>query len=378
MSRTNTVTHQDTMVDLEMQPCTSRAETAITSIYTDSRATTAVSADTETESKEPPTISLKEAEAEAAALAQREINHNITEPLQNYQRGYPLLAAFQSSESSFSIYRSFDYLHSRVILDLQDELRHLEEGLSELDKRDYAQPERRKCVTSRSHDLKAAKRKGLTCSERSTLLGTIREKLVNYDEIMIKMRELNAFQRPSKRDYRSLRTWFYNIKPLGHQSEGLFVKRKEDLITLRHGREWAGFDGWIEDCVRKLPKTWSRWLFTTPEQREKTDDKNILFYSPARIERLVGLIITFIIFILLVLPVVAMYKLTSVGDRNSTFDAVGILVVFTLLFSAAMSLLTKAKRHELFAASAAYCAVLVVFISNFGNDGTSFGGGRAG
>jgi hypothetical protein len=73
-----------------------------------------------------------------------------------------------------------------------------------------------------------------------------------------------------------------------------------------------------------------------------------------------------------------MYKLTSVGDRNSTFDAVGILVVFTLLFSAAMSLLTKAKRHELFAASAAYCAVLVVFISNFGNDGTSFGGGRAG
>ena len=60
-----------------------------------------------------------------------------------------------------------------------------------------------------------------------------------------------------------------------------------------------------------------------------------------------------------------MYKLTCIGDRNSTFDAVGILVVFTLLFSAAMSLLTKAKRHELFAASAAYCAVLVVFISNF-------------
>ena len=71
---------------------------------------------------------------------------------------------------------------------------------------------------------------------------------------------------------------------------------------------------------------------------------------------------------LLVLPVVAMYELTAVGDRNSTFDAVGILVVFTLLFSAAMSLLTKAKRHELFAASAAYCAVLVVFISNFSND----------
>ena len=79
------------------------------------------------------------------------------------------------------------------------------------------------------------------------------------------------------------------------------------------------------------------------------------------------MIITLVIFILLVLPVVAMYEITSVGNHKTTFDAVGILVVFTLLFSAAMSLLTKAKRHELFAASAAYCAVLVVFISNFGS-----------
>ena len=95
----------------------------------------------------------------------------------------------------------------------------------------------------------------------------------------------------------------------------------------------------------------------------------MFYYSQTRIEKLVGLLLTLIIFALLVLPVVAMYKLTSIGDRNSTFDAVGILAVFTLLFSAAMSVLTKAKRHELFAASSAYCAVLVVFISNFNSAG---------
>ena len=88
-----------------------------------------------------------------------------------------------------------------------------------------------------------------------------------------------------------------------------------------------------------------------------------------------GIIITAIIFVLLILPVIGMYKLTEVGDAanpQSTFTAIGVLVVFTLLFSAAMSLLTKAQRHELFAASAAYCAVLVVFISNL--NGSSFGG----
>jgi hypothetical protein len=108
-------------------------------------------------------------------------------------------------------------------------------------------------------------------------------------------------------------------------------------------------------------------MFATKELREKTSDNCMFYYSQSRIEKLVGLIITLMIFVLLVLPVVAMYQLTSIGDRNSTFDAVGILVVFTLLFSAAMSLVTKAKRHELFGASAAYCAVLVVFISNFNN-----------
>ena len=69
-----------------------------------------------------------------------------------------------------------------------------------------------------------------------------------------------------------------------------------------------------------------------------------------------------------------MYHLTSTismdanapaATARNTFNAVGVLIVFTLLFSAAMSVLTKAARHEAFAASAAYCAVLVVFIGNF-------------
>jgi hypothetical protein len=132
-------------------------------------------------------------------------------------------------------------------------------------------------------------------------------------------------------------------------------------------------------------------FFRTPELQAKTTDKNISFYSSTRIDKLVNILITFVIFILLVIPVVTLYHLTStsaisnladltsengtvpasaVDDYNrDTFNAVGVLIVFTLLFSAAMSLLTKAARHELFAASAAYCAILVVFIGNFTGPG---------
>jgi hypothetical protein len=60
---------------------------------------------------------------------------------------------------------------------------------------------------------------------------------------------------------------------------------------------------------------------------------------------------------------------SSQANSRDTINAVGVLIVFTLLFSAAMSILTKAARHELFAASAAYCAILVVFIGNFTGPG---------
>ncbi|KAF1830723.1 hypothetical protein BDW02DRAFT_533424 [Decorospora gaudefroyi] len=304
------------------------------------------------------------------AEIEHEISSTITIPLQNYMRGYPLQAAFQSSESSWSIYRGFSYLHARVILELQDELRCLEERLKDEDEMDLENGYGTRLM-SRKDDLRQARKDGESESVRAQLIRKIRDKLVSYvqDEILAKARDLNAFQRPSKRDYRSFRTWFWNVKPLNYEPEEEYIKRKEDLVSLRHGREWSGFDGFIESCIRKLHCSLTQKLFATKELREKTDDKCLYYYSQSRIEKLVGLIITLIIFILLVLPVVSMYKLTSVGDRNSTFDAVGILVVFTLLFSAAMSLLTKAKRHELFAASAAYCAVLVVFISNFSNDG---------
>jgi len=303
------------------------------------------------------------------AMAQREITETITIPLQKYPRGYPLQAAFQASESGWSIYRSFNYLHSRVILDLQDELRCLEENLEEIDQ-ENSQKQR---VGSRKDDILHWRREKEE-SPRASIIETIRCKLVSYDEIVSKARDLNTFQRPSNRDYRSFRTWMWNRKPLSYEREEEFIKRREDLVSLRQGREWSGFDGLVESCLQKIHCRFTHRLFATKELRDKTNDEHVHYYSQSRVEKLVGLIVTVIIFILLVIPVVTMYKLTVIGHRNSTLDAVGILIVFTMLFSAAMSFLTNAKRHELFAAGATYCAVLVVFITNFNNSSNNANG----
>ncbi|KAF1813340.1 hypothetical protein P152DRAFT_395521 [Eremomyces bilateralis CBS 781.70] len=296
-----------------------------------------------------------------------DVDDTITRSLEDCPNGYPRLAAFLASEPNFSLYRGFGYLHARVLLELQSEIVALEQELDDIDEIHSETDGSNRRLISRGADVAAADREKEERT-RQDILRDIRTKLVEYDDMMIKSRELTSFQIPSQRNYRSVRAWIYNLQPLVEREQE-FIKRKEDIITTRQGREWSGFDGYVESMIRRLNCKLIRHIFCTRELREKTNDKHVNYYSASRVEKFVGIIITVIILILLVLPVVALYQMTSMRKKSSTIDAVGVLIVFTLLFSAAMSLLTKARRHELFAASAAYCAVLVVFISNFGNDG---------
>ncbi|KAF1934752.1 hypothetical protein EJ02DRAFT_167266 [Clathrospora elynae] len=328
------------------------------------------------------------------------VTENKTRKLEETPNGFPRLAAFQSSEPNFSLYRSFSYLHSRVLLDLQDEITTLEKELDEIDWDDFGdEPDR---LRSREIDIDAAGGEENTRNRR-VVLREIKDRLMDYDKVLIKARTLESFQKPSDRNYRSVRRYCHNTKPL-MDAEMDSIRSKEDIVSLHSGREWLTFDAGVEAMIgqmdhllQKVFKTKTPPLlkyFRTPEAQAKTSDEFIALYSSSRIDKVVNILITLVIFCLLVIPIILMYELTSTvshGDFDSTgtgtgsssglsiaaidtsnrdtFKAVGVLMVFTLLFSAAMSLLTKAARHELFAASAAYCAILVVFIGNFTGPG---------
>ena len=70
------------------------------------------------------------------------------------------------------------------------------------------------------------------------------------DEVLAKTRELTSLQRPSDRDYRSVKRWIQGNAPLVEDEEE-FIHCKEDLVTLRRGRECAGFDGFMEMLLQK-------------------------------------------------------------------------------------------------------------------------------
>lgn len=73
------------------------------------------------------------------------------------------------------------------------------------------------------------------------------------DEVLLRTKEMTALQRPSSRDYKSVVNWFEGHHPLV-QDEANYIRRKEDMITLRHGRECAGFDSLVERTLSRIDR----------------------------------------------------------------------------------------------------------------------------
>lgn len=71
------------------------------------------------------------------------------------------------------------------------------------------------------------------------------------DVFLLKCKEMVSLQRPSSRDYESVRTWFKDNQPIVQREEH-FIRRKEDMITLRSGRESAVFDSLVERCLSRV------------------------------------------------------------------------------------------------------------------------------
>ena len=77
------------------------------------------------------------------------------------------------------------------------------------------------------------------------------------------------------------------------------------------------------------------------------------YFTRSRINAFVTMIITSIILLLLVLPIWLLYHLSvTLNIERSNIVCIGVLLVSTLIFSAVLSLFTKARRHEILAASA--------------------------
>ena len=111
-------------------------------------------------------------------------------------------------------------------------------------------------------------------------------------------------------------------------------------------------------------------IFRSPEQKILSGTEEIELLSPARFDVLLRVVLTILAAALLLTPVVILFKNQPTSPSQlQQKGKLQILTVFffTLAFSASCSIFTKARRQEVFTATAAYCAVLVVFLGNTSN-----------
>ena len=111
-----------------------------------------------------------------------------------------------------------------------------------------------------------------------------------------------------------------------------------------------------------------QYFFRTPEQEITLGgETGIDLLSPYRLELLLRFILTVVAAALLLVPVFILFKLQPTKKTDVTArsrDQLIIILAFTLAFSVSFSIFTTAKRQEIFIATAAYCAVLVIFLGN--------------
>ena len=101
--------------------------------------------------------------------------------VEDHPVGYPRLAAYSDSDECFMILRRFGYLHQRLLLHRQDELRELEDTLSDMDKKDAKDPHRKQCLRSRDLD---EENRDLPGRDRIALLDQLEEKILKYGSLL--------------------------------------------------------------------------------------------------------------------------------------------------------------------------------------------------
>jgi len=139
-----------------------------------------------------------------------------------------------------------------------------------------------------------------------------------------------------------------------------YIRRNYDLVALGGDLEDSRLNGYVQDMFRLGPEKLWKAIFRSPIQKRLSDDKESRYYDKDRIDMFLRVIMTFIVTFLLMLPIF----LLSLLQQAAPFVRDAVILAATLAFAVLIAILTKARRSELFTATAAYCAVLVVFVTS--------------
>ncbi|KAL3483260.1 hypothetical protein BJX62DRAFT_231109 [Aspergillus germanicus] len=283
--------------------------------------------------------------------------------------GYNGYSSFLATDTDFCNFRRFDRLNIRVILALQDELVEIEESLAEIDRassrrdapdlnngsfRDDPQRVRADLVWEARHKLEEYSLEPHPSPFNLMLRIIYAHTSASTDRYICRYIKLRTRAPATEKDIKSLRNWHYNCKEAISEKESQYIE-KDDLFALIP-KERAP--------LRRLFERSSCFRFLALWQRKQAPTsllplhirKHVHYSSAERIDQFVTATTVFAGLVMIITPIWIL-AFTKAMVLQLTF-----ITIFILLFLALVSFGTNAKPYEALAATAAYSAILMVFL----------------
>ncbi|KAK1829171.1 hypothetical protein QBC39DRAFT_357310 [Podospora conica] len=265
--------------------------------------------------------------------------------------GFPALAKRLSTfpDHEGFVFRRFDRLSARNLLHLESKLAYLEWKLDQTDDQAAQSKDTETLRSIRTWEAfeENAKDKDRPENWRMRISDEIEVTLAKYQEALLRQHQIAALPEPEHRVLEVLqaRSWDNGQ----HLLAGLVAQRlgdsskRQDLVAVRGPTD--------KDLLSRLLQNY--WMFkTTPLTAEAE------YINEAHVAWAAASISTIAAAVLLIGAIIV---LRTVRDEKALL---GLMAMFMVLFATSVAVLTNAKRPEVFASTAAYAAVLVVFASS--------------
>ncbi|EPE28076.1 hypothetical protein GLAREA_04867 [Glarea lozoyensis ATCC 20868] len=276
--------------------------------------------------------------------------------------GYPKLACHMDAHPESSIYRRFGSLNHRNLLYLQAELVHLETQLLQLEHRDKHSQVGSSSIYSKDwYWLSCSAEDGN--SEQLQTVRIIRKKLKQYNDAVIQQSTIQNLPYPRAHALKVLWEWLRRpsmgnrgLVGLDHQiwgGEDSPANHNIDLLSLDATKNADVFSNWFSEKLL----VFYHIVIGSRFQRRVDIESGVCSYQGHIIHRCISCITVVVASLIPVLAIAVLFCVSSMKIRLL------LVALFTVIFTMSLTILTSAKKAEIFAATSTFAAVQVVFIS---------------
>ncbi|KEF60223.1 uncharacterized protein A1O9_05073 [Exophiala aquamarina CBS 119918] len=273
-------------------------------------------------------------------------------------------AAFIAQKPEAAILRRFQELHARIILLLHADLCNLEKDLNDIVQK-AIRPDSNTTGSLVPEDLDfewKTIRDSPTplAQEHRAKIAEIQEKLFTYYENLIQSAKLRRFGVASAANLEVTRDWLLLQRPWNIDDMRPWLHEEVDpkeLLTL--SPKLDGFDSWLGQILKPF---WHQMVDEQPmlpslAGHDNTKAQDLILRCAPESLILVGNICT-----VLLSSAIFVCSVIALNFTEATHFRLIIIFVFTVIFSSVLMFVAHCRRSEVFAGTAGFCAVLIVFI----------------